>query len=207
MSQIYISAETRKKMDGSAEYGKEKLLLDSFNPNRKIKNRPTRQETISSPKKEKRHTSIVHKITDEEWEKIKQNANRQGYEAEIKRRLEEKRKVDALIKNYGVASDKVKKKKHRKKLLPGTPRPVAVKGKKNPLRLRDDCSKPLHDTTGKDYYDFAGEYASRSVEFGHGRKKSKEWQGAHVSGTGGSIDRMRSIKRSDPNVFDRQAMK
>lgn len=207
MGQIYISAETKKKLQRAAASEKNKLLLEKFDPNRK---KQKVAPTIKAKKKEKTKDLLagtVRKISDEEWEKIKQNANRQGYEVEIKRRLEEKRKVDALIKNYGVASDKVKKKKHRKKLLPGTPRPVAVKGKKNPLRLRGDYSKPLHDTTGKDYYDFASEYASRGVEFGHGRKKSKEWQGAHVSGTGGSIDRMRSIRRSDPNVFDRQAMK
>lgn len=206
MGQIYISAETKKKLQRAAASEKNKLLLEKFDPNRK---KQKVAPTIKAKKKEKTKDLLagtVRRISDEEWEKIKQNANRQGYEVEIKRRLEEKRKVDALIKNYGVASGKVKKKKHRKKLLPGTPRPVAQR-KKNPLRLRDDYSKPLHDTTGKDYYDFASEYASRGVEFGHGRKKSKEWQGAHVSGTGGSIDHMRSIRCSDPNVFDRQAMK
>ena len=27
----------------------------------------------------------------------------------------------------------------------------------------------------KDFYDFAGEYQARNVEYGHGRKKSREW--------------------------------
>lgn len=207
MGQIYISAETKKKLQGAAISEKDKLLLEKFDPNRK------KQKTkVSTPinKKEdakKTRARTVRKISEEEWAKIKANASRQGYEVEIKRRLEEKRKINRLVDKYGVANNKTKKKKHRKASLPGTPKPIIAKGKKNPSRLREDYSKPLHDTTGKDYYDFAGEYASRNVEFGHGRKKSKEWQGVHLSGTGGSIQHMKKLMRDDPNTFDRQAMK
>ena len=205
MGQIYISAETKKRLQAAASEN-DKLLFEKFDPNRKQKSAAPAVAKKTEPAKEE-PVKTVRKISDEEWAKIKANANRHGYEVEIKRRLEEKRKVNKLVEKYGVASDKVKKKKHRKKTLPGTPKPIVIKGKKNPLRLRDDYSKPLHDTTGKDYYDLAGEYASRGVEFGHGRKKSQEWQGVHLSGTGGSISHMKKLMRDDPNTFDRQAMK
>ena len=207
MGQIYISAETKKKLQKAAASEKNKLLLEKFDPNRKKQKTIDSTPTIKKEDAKKTQARTVRKISEEEWAKIKANANRQGYEVEIKRRLEEKRKINRLVDKYGVASDKAKKKKHRKASLPGTPKPIVIGGKKNPLRLRDDYSKPLHDTTGKDYYDFAGEYASRGVEFGHGRKKSLEWQGVHLSGTGGSVKRMKKLMRDDPNTFDRQATK
>ena len=207
MGQIYISAETRKKLEGSAASRNNKLLLDKFDPNRIIKANSAPRKPTTPPAEKDKPSSAVRKITDEEWEKIKANANRLGDKAEIERRLKEKRQQAALVQKYGVSKNQPQKRKRHKAPSIGGKKITPAKKKKNPYRLRDDYSKPLHGAGDSDYYDFAGEYISRGVEYGHGRKKSKEWQGAHISGTGGSIGRMQSIRRNDPNVFDRQAMK
>lgn len=36
-------------------------------------------------------------------------------------------------------------------------------------------TKPLVKNSGNDMHNFAGEYEARNVEFGHGRRKSDEW--------------------------------
>lgn len=97
MGQIYISAETRKKLEGFAASRNNKLLLDKFGPNRIIKANSATQKLATPPAKNEKLSSTVRKITDEEWEKIKANANRLGDKAEIERRLKEKRRQAALV--------------------------------------------------------------------------------------------------------------
>lgn len=71
MGQIYISAETKKKLQRAAASEKNKLLLEKFDPNRK---KQKVAPTIKAKKKEKTKDLLagtVRKISDEEWEKIK----------------------------------------------------------------------------------------------------------------------------------------
>lgn len=123
---------------------------------------------------------MVEKISDEEWQRIKENANQIGDRLTHKELLERRRQHDAMIQKYGVKRNTQKtrirangKSKHKKRYIEVKPK------KKTPTQK---TAKPLYDSHGKDYYDYAGEYEARSVSFGYGRKKSKEWNGPILYG-------------------------
>lgn len=81
---------------------------------------------------------------------------------------------------------------------------IKPKRKKNKLHYDE---KPLLNSDGKDMYDFAGEYESRNVEYGHGRRKSDEWNNNAALDLKRELDNLRRAQRDDPNTFDRGAMK
>ena len=81
---------------------------------------------------------------------------------------------------------------------------IKTKQKKNKLHYEE---KPLVNSDGKDMYDFAGEYESRNVEYGHGRRKSDEWNNMAALDLRRELDNLRKVQRDDPNTFDRGAMK
>lgn len=68
-------------------------------------------------------------------------------------------------------------------------------------------TKPIYDSRGNDSYNFAGEYTARNVEYGHGRRKSDEWNDSTAYDLNKELDKLRQIRKEDPNTFDRQAMK
>jgi|GEM_PF-5173948 hypothetical protein len=68
-------------------------------------------------------------------------------------------------------------------------------------------SKPIYDSRGNDSYNFAGEYSARNVEYGHGRRKSDEWNDSAAYDLKKELDKLWQIRKDDPNTFDRQAMK
>ena len=71
--------------------------------------------------------------------------------------------------------------KHKNKSKQKTKYKVAAKSissKKSRVRRQQKIwpdTKPLVNNSGNDMHNFAGEYEARNVEFGHGRKKSEEW--------------------------------
>ena len=81
---------------------------------------------------------------------------------------------------------------------------VKTKQRKNKSRYEE---KPLINSDGKDMYDFAGEYESRNIEYGHGRRKSDEWNNMAALDLKRELDNLRKVQRDDPNTFDRGAMK
>lgn len=214
MGQIYISKETYEKNKARLSNGAIKLLFEKFDPDRSIsakKQSKQRVKTLNKKDRVSRDATSVPKISDEEWERIKENANRKGNPLELKEELENQRKYRALINTYGTKnakaairnkpiSKKDNKKNHKKKKY------IEIK-RKGEDGLRNKSSRPLYNPEGKDLYDLAGEYQARNIQFGYGRKKSKEWKGAIYSGTGGSISYIRRLQHEDPNVLDRQAMK
>ena len=58
-----------------------------------------------------------------------------------------------------------------------------------------------------DYNNPISTYKSREIEYGHGRAKSKEWNDEEAKKLRLDIEKMSSIKRTDPNTLDRFAMK
>ena len=87
----------------------------------------------------------------------------------------------------------------------GTKTTTTIKPKKKKHYFSEE--KPLIGFDGKDMYDFAGEYAAREVEFGHGRRKSDEWNNTAAFDLHRELEKLRSIRKNDPNTFDRGAMK
>ena len=56
-----------------------------------------------------------------------------------------------------------------------------------------------------DYY--TSQETSRRTEFGHGRKRREEWNSSIALDLKKELDNLRRIQKSDPNTFDRGAMK
>ena len=56
-----------------------------------------------------------------------------------------------------------------------------------------------------DYY--TNQETSRKAEFGHGRKRSEEWNSSIALDLRKELNNLRKIQKSDPNTFDRGAMK
>lgn len=191
MGNIHFSIEQFEKLKNNNVDSKTALLLKSFDPNREEK--PKASKRVNDSRKTSNNidshlsTIGVKKISDEEWQKIKENANRIGDRLTYKELLENRRKHDELIRKYGV-NNKSKKKGskagHRYTFTsgPGKKKTKYIEIKRKPKTQAQKSSKPLYDTYGKDYYDFAGEYEARSISFGYGRKKSKEWNGPILHG-------------------------
>lgn len=85
--------------------------------------------------------------------------------------------------------------------------PLYNRSSHNPSPNKYKKEKPLVNTKGNDSYNFAGEYSARNVEFGHGRQKSLEWNDVKAFNLQKELQRLRDLKESDPNTFDREAMK
>ena len=72
---------------------------------------------------------------------------------------------------------KRKKKSQQKSKQRSNTKPIPSKRSraKKQKRLWSDGAKPLINYEGEDMYNLAGEYEARNVDFGHGRRKSDEW--------------------------------
>lgn len=77
----------------------------------------------------------------------------------------------------------------------------------NTLKKYSKKNKPLVDTRNSDTYNFVGEYNARNVEFGHGRRKSAEWNDDKAIELQKTLNSLRQLRKTDPNIFDREAMK
>ncbi len=115
--------------------------------------------------------------------------------------------VSALSLDIYQQKKKKNKRDKKSKNSPATASktPIIIKPKKKKHYFGEE--KPLINSDGKDMYDLAGEYAAREVEFGHGRRKSDEWNNAAALDLRRELDKLRSIQKNDPNTFDRGAMK
>ena len=82
-----------------------------------------------------------------------------------------------------------------------------VYGKKLASASRRRPGRSLIKNHNNDYHNFAGEYRAREVEFGHGRAKSKEWNTDRARELKRGLRELRQLRRDDPNLFDRGAMK
>ena len=75
------------------------------------------------------------------------------------------------------------------------------------LNKNSNKKTPVNSKYMFDYSSPANEYESRQVEFGHGRTKSKEWNDETARGLKSELRTARKLQKSDPNTFDRFAMK
>ena len=215
MGNIHFSIEQFEKLKNNDVDSKTALLLKSFDPNREEKPKSSRRvndyQKTPNDTDSKLSAPGVKKISDEEWERIKENAERIGNKLTYKETLERVKKKNAMIRKYGVLGSKRKKQTKKRDHLASASsirkKKKYVEIKRKEIRHISKTTKSLYDERGKDHYDFAGEYEARNIEFGHGRKKSQEWKGVLISGQGGSIGKMQRLRQEDPNVFDRQAMK
>ena len=69
-------------------------------------------------------------------------------------------------------------------------------------RRRKGISAQNYDT-----YDLAGQDMARNIEYGHGRRKTDEWNSYVAAKFSKEIEELKKRRLDDPNEFDRQAMK
>lgn len=58
-----------------------------------------------------------------------------------------------------------------------------------------------------DPHDLASQDMARNIEYGHGRRKSDEWNNKAAVKLNKEIEELKKMRFDDPNQFDRQAMK
>ena len=95
--------------------------------------------------------------------------------------------------------------KPMKKLSPRLCRKFRPKTKKSKKKRTDDA---YYHPDGLDMFDY---YTSKEAfsknEFAHGRKRREEWNSSIAFNLKKELDDLRKLQRSDPNTFDRGAMK
>ncbi len=72
----------------------------------------------------------------------------------------------------------------------------------NSRKKRNGISAQNYDTN-----DLVGQDMTRNIEYGHGRRKSDEWNNKVAVKLNKEIEELKKMRFDDPNQFDRQAMK
>lgn len=98
----------------------------------------------------------------------------------------------------------IKNNPFRKKTISNKPKKNKTKAHK--AHFSSDVT--IHSPDGLDMQDYyINQDYSRKNEFGHGRKKSLEWNDTEARELKKSLSNLRKLRESDPNTFDRGAVK
>lgn len=209
MAKIQFSKESFAKLKSSQLDEETVALLDKFNPDRP---EPKQNKNINKQSEDqdnsKKTLKQSRKALNRQLRRI-----RQAYgiptprnEKSVAKRLErkmarielEKQKLERVRR----ISEQAKSESHFSVFSPG------LSSVKSPSHSRQHAkTKPIYDNRGNDAYNFAGEYSARNVEYGHGRKKTDEWNDSTAYDLNKELDKLRKIQKEDPNTFDRGAMK
>ena len=229
MARIQFSKEVYEKLKKSSQSEEAKILLSKFDPNRPFKGQnklsfttkqktPSKNVVVHNKKTRKRAKKknpiytgpgirIGNRITTEPPIFAELN-----FTEEQKKQWTEasKRGKRAIVRNIMEAKKlkRVQEISRRSRSTSATFFSSGSVGRKTPSNPRTSAkNKPIYNSSGNDAYNFASEYEARNVEYGHGRRKSDEWNDATAHDLEKELNRLRQIQKEDPNTFDRQAMK
>ena len=216
MARIQFSKEVFEKLKNSTLDENTAILMSKFDPNRpfkgqgKINKKP--KESLDKTEKQSRKELAqelhafrqAHKISVPK--KVKKKTLRSTQIKASERRLikkmarieDEKKKLERVRR----ISDQVKTTTHFSIFSPGLSNVSHTRTTRTQSK-----NKPIYDNRGNDAYDFAGEYSAHNVEYGHGRRKSDEWNNSVALDLKHELDNLRKIQKDDPNTFDHGAMK
>lgn len=209
MAKIQFSKESFAKLKSSQLDKETANLLDKFSPDRPEPKRKTitnKQPTDSSINKNTVKQS--RKALKRQLRRIRQAhgipapKNTESTTKRLARKMArielEKQKLERVRR----ISDQAKSESHFSIFSPGL---SSAKSSSNSRQRAK--TKPIYDTRGNDAYNFAGEYSARNVEYGHGRRKTDEWNDTTAYDLNNKLNELRKIQKEDPNTFDRGAMK
>ncbi len=209
MAKIQFSKESFAKLKSSQLDKETATLLDKFNPDRP----EPKQKTVTSKQPidsnvDKKTIKQSRKALKRQLRKIRQAYGIPAPEnvgsttkrlARKMARIElEKQKLERVRR----ISNQAKTESHFSIFSPGLSNTKSSSNSRQHKR-----TKPIYDARGNDAYNFAGEYSARNVEYGHGRRKTDEWNDATAYDLNNKLDELRKIQKVDPNTFDRGAMK
>lgn len=209
MAKIQFSKESFAKLKSSQLDKETATLLDKFNPDRPEPKRKTAtsKQPIDSDV-DKNTIKQSRKALKRQFRKIRQaygipapkkTSSAAKRLARKMARIElEKQKLERVRR----ISNQAKSESHFSIFSPGLSSAKSSSNSRQRAR-----TKPIYDTRGNDAYNFAGEYSARNVEYGHGRRKTDEWNDATAYDLNNRLNELRKIQKVDPNTFDRGAMK
>lgn len=190
-----------KRLDGRLKKAQKERAVALSNKNKKKKSKVQGPITIPSAEAKKvmeifgTTTPLSKKEAKRKLRELKIELKKPDVKAEIERK--KLARVQAYSKNARSVRQSVG----------FSATPLYNRSSHNPSPSKYKKEKPLVNIKGNDSYNFAGEYSARNVEFGHGRQKSLEWNDVKAFNLQKELQRLRVLKESDPNTFDREAMK
>lgn len=209
MAKIQFSKESFAKLKSSQLDKETATLLEKFNPDRPEPKRKTvvnKQHTDSGVNKKTIKQS--RKALKRQLRRIRQtygipaSKNTGSTTKRLARKMArielEKQKLERVRR----ISNQAKTESHFSIFSPGLSSAKSSSNSRQHTR-----TKPIYDARGNDAYNFAGEYSARNVEYGHGRRKTDEWNDATAYDLNNKLNELRKIQKADPNTFDRGAMK
>ncbi len=209
MAKIQFSKESFAKLKNSKLDKETANLLDRFNPDRpepKQKKIPDKQ--VISQERTTDNLKRSRKALNRQLKRIRKAygistpKNEKAVAKRLNRKLArielEKQKLERVRR----ISEQTSSNSHFSVFSPG------LSNTKSSSHNRQHAkTKPIYDSRGNDAYNFAGEYSARNVEYGHGRRKTDEWNDDTALVLSEELNKLRKIQKEDPNTFDRGAMK
>ena len=210
MAKIQFSKESFAKLRKSQLDKESATLLEKFNPNR-----PEPRQKKNTDNKQIIHHDNSDKNLKQSRKALKRQLRRirQAYgipaprnEKSAAKRLDRKMARIELekkkLKKVQRFSEQAKPDSYFSIFSPGLSNTKSSSHQKQHIK-----TKPIYNSQGNDAYNLAGEYSARNIEYGHGRRKTEEWNDAAAFDLNKELGRLREIQRKDPNTFDRGAMK
>ena len=144
------------------------------NRERRIRNEEMRRKRSTAKHKKMPGIVIPKQYLAQKNEKKKPTENKENQKKTVRKKVTESAAANAFMVSV--------------------PRGMSNRQKKVTSQKTGENHKHIGSDGDKDYYDFAGEYEARNVEYGHGRKRNREWNDKTALNLKKELDEIRKMR-------------